>query len=75
MITFSIISYFDPYGDSKSDKKVFKRHFFNSNLTRDELSQLVLSTNYNRTYYRQIDIIFKNYKKTKPFEPDKISSL
>ena len=42
---FSIISFFDPYGDRKSTRKQLSRQNFESNLSLDEVIKIM--TNYN----------------------------
>lgn len=38
---FSIISYFDPFGDMKSSRKVFGRKNFESEKTLDEVKSII----------------------------------
>ena len=64
---FSVVSFFDPYGDGKSTRKVFKREFFESDLPQDQILEFFLKQNEKANYYSEKIISFKNYKKTKPF--------
>jgi hypothetical protein len=63
MTTFSVISYFDPYGDGKSSRKVFSRQFFHTEKTKEEILQAF--ENRINKYYGGVDLRFKPYKKTK----------
>lgn len=65
MIDFCITSYFDPYGDKKSNRKLFKREFYrSSSKLRYELEEIVYNHNNKVEYYDQIRISFprKSYK-------------
>lgn len=63
--TFSIIRYFDPMGDGKSDRKVLKREFFHSDKSKSEIQAYFDNLNKSTGYYSKITIVFKPYKKTK----------
>lgn len=69
-ITFSITSYFDPYGDKKSTRKVFKRRFFKTMKTKEEIIQLFKKKNESRDYYSELTLNFpsKPYKIVKDFD-------
>lgn len=70
--TFSIESYFDPYGDGKSDKKLFKRKFYNTKLSGDSLKKIHVVINKNRNYYSTTFLKIKPYKKTQILEDTKL---
>lgn len=69
MITFSITTFFDPMGDGKSTRKVFKRSFYHSDNDLDQIQDFfdtVINPD-KTTYYREKVIKFAPYKKTKAF--------
>ena len=68
--TFSITSFFYPYGDGKSNRKVFQRKFYHSEFSdRDQIKNFFDTVINNRptSYYGEKIIKFKSYIKTKPF--------
>ncbi len=68
MITFSITTFFDPMGDGKSARKVFKRNFYHSNNDREQIQDFTDTVlNASNSYYGERLLKFKDYKKTKPF--------
>lgn len=70
MITFSATSFFDPYGDGKSERKVFKRTFFHTTKTKQEVEKIFADFNAGK-YYSALRINFpkKPYiVKTKNFD-------
>jgi len=52
---FSIISYFDPFGDMKSSRKVHSRNNFESEKTIEEVTEIIKNYN-NGKYYNGVDI-------------------
>lgn len=67
MTTFSITSYYDPYGDGKSDRKVARRTFYHTNGSVDEVKAYVNKYNITADYYNHLSLVFKPYKRTKEF--------
>lgn len=51
---FSIISYFDPYGDMKSNRKQFSRENFESDKSLEEVKKII-ETYSNGKYYNGVD--------------------
>lgn len=51
---FSIISFFDPYGDNKSTRKQFSRKNFESDRTVDEVKKIIESYS-NGEYYHGVE--------------------
>lgn len=70
MITFSVTSYFDPYGDKKSTRKVFKRRFYKTKKTKEEINRLFNKKNESRGYYSEETLNFpsKPYKRVEDFD-------
>jgi hypothetical protein len=67
-ITFSLTSFFDPMGDGKTARKVFKRSFYHSTNDRESIKNFVDTVlNASNSYYGEKLLKFKNYKKTKSF--------
>lgn len=66
--TFSITSFFDPMGDGKSERKVFKRNFYHSDSDKQSITNFVATVlNASNSYYGERVLRFKAYKITKPF--------
>jgi len=63
MITFSTTTFFDPFGDGKSVRKVFKRRFYHTDKTKQEIENLFKSEG----YFNEVVLTFKDYKRTKEF--------
>ena len=62
---FSIISYFDPFGDGKSERKYFKRVNFESSLNLNEVAKRINNFNQKQNYYSSVSISsFDNRIKT-----------
>ena len=53
---FSIISYFDPYGDMKSSRKVHSRKNFESKKTLDEVKEIIDKYSDGK-YYNGVDVV------------------
>ena len=51
---FSIITYFDPYGDGKSPRKEFRRTNFETNKTLEEVLRIVDGYNNKVGYYAEV---------------------
>ena len=62
--TFSITTFFDPYGDGKSERKVFSRKFYHTEKSEADIKAIFPD---NGKYYGEIRLIFKSYKKTTLF--------
>lgn len=63
MKQFSIISYFDPYGDMKSSRKQLSRENYQSNLSLDEVKAIIEKYNDGK-YYNAVEVAsFDNRKK------------
>lgn len=61
---FSIISYFDPYGDMKSTRKVFSRKNYESEKSLDEIKAIIEKYNDGK-YYNAVEVgNFDNRVKT-----------
>ena len=54
-LQFSIISYFDPFGDMKSTRKQFSRRNFVSEKTLEEVEKII-ETYSNGKYYNGVEI-------------------
>ena len=68
MTMFTITSYYDPYGDLKSARKVFKIQKFVSDKSQSEVQAIVDAYNAKSDYYSAIDIKFSEHKKPgRPF--------
>lgn len=71
-ITFKVVSYYDPYGDKKSNRKVFSRRYYQTKKTKKEIMDIFNKRNEVLTYYSQEIVIFplKPYitKKMKYYE-------
>jgi transposase len=52
---FSIISYFDPYGDMKSKRKILNRKNFESEKSLSEVQKIIEIYN-NGKYYNAIEV-------------------
>ena len=64
--TFCIISFFDPYGDRKSTRKIFKRRFFHTEKSKEEVIEKYASlTSEHADYYGGVNLKFAPYKRTK----------
>lgn len=63
-INFRVDIYFDPYGDGKSARKLFKRKFFYSFKTYQEIIERFHSTKY---YGSEVVFSEKNYIKATQF--------
>lgn len=61
--TFSITSYFDPYGDLKSTRKFFKREKFITSLSKEEVKSIIENYNSNADYYSEVTVTFGEHKK------------
>jgi hypothetical protein len=72
--SFSITSYFDPYGDGKSDRKLFSRKFFKSNYSKETIESIHLIINRDRSYYDSTIINFKQYKSAKTLDNNSLVS-
>lgn len=60
---FSIISYYDPYGDMKSTRKQLSRKNYESEKTLEEVKQVIEKYNDGR-YYNAVEVAsFDNRKK------------
>jgi len=70
-LTFSVTSYFDPFGDEKSDRKILKREFYITDKSEQEITDYFDNYNSNRDYYHNVTIKFKPYKRTKNFQYQK----
>jgi hypothetical protein len=55
MTQFSIISYFDPYGDMKSNRKQFSRENYQSEKSLDEVKEIIEKYN-NGKYYNAVEV-------------------
>lgn len=66
---FSIISFFDPYGDRKSDRKLLSRRNYESVKSLDEIKILIEVYNDDK-YYNAVEVYgFDNrMKKTADFD-------
>lgn len=53
---FSIITYFDPYGDGKSHRKEFSRTNFETTKTLNEVERIILAYNNKVGYYNKITL-------------------
>ena len=53
---FSIITYFDPYGDEKSPRKEFSRTNFETAKTLNEVERIILAYNDKVGYYKTITL-------------------
>ena len=53
---FSIITYFDPFGDGKSPRKEFSRTNFETTKTLDEVESIILAYNDKVDYYAGITL-------------------
>src|SRR6185503_4812501 len=61
--TFSIISYFDPYGDMKSSRKELSRENFESEKTLDEV-KAIIEIYSDGKYYNGVEVAdFDNRRK------------
>lgn len=61
---FSIISYFDPYGDMKSNRKVYSRKNYESEKTLDEVKAIIEKYSDGK-YYNGVDVAsFDNRSKS-----------
>ena len=61
---FSIISYFDPYGDMKSNRKVYSRKNFESEKSLDEVKAIIEKYS-DGQYYNGVEVAsFDNRSKT-----------
>jgi hypothetical protein len=60
-------------GDGKSDRKVLKRCFFHSEMSKSQIEAIFLKKYSNAKYldsighYDAVKVIFKDYKKTRLF--------
>lgn len=63
-INFRVDTYFDPYGDGKSDRKLLNRKFYYSFKTYDEIIARFHSTKY---YGSEVTFSEKSYKKARQF--------
>lgn len=55
MTQFSIISYFDPYGDMKSSRKQLSRENYQSEKSLDEVKAIIEKYN-NGKYYNGVEV-------------------
>jgi hypothetical protein len=61
---FSIISYFDPYGDMKSDRKVLSRKNYESEKSLEEV-RVIIEKYSDGKYYNGVEVAsFDNRSKT-----------
>lgn len=68
---FCIISYFDPYGDMKSDRKVFSRDNYESEKSLNEIEAIIKKYNDGK-YYNAVKVAsFDNRSKRKVSDFDK----
>lgn len=69
-ITFSVTSYFDPYGDGKSTRRVFSRKFYKTKQSKHEIQELFYKKNRYCDYYSEQLINFpsKPYKRVIDFD-------
>ncbi len=56
--TFRVTTYFDPYGDGKSQPEVHRRYYYYSYLSKSEIMYYFDKRNAVSNYYRQVDIKF-----------------
>ena len=61
---FSIITFYDPFGDGKSPRKEFKRTNFETNKTLEEVKSIIDGYNDRVGYYAEI-FLTKLYKRRK----------
>lgn len=69
-ITFSVTSYYDPYGDKKSPRVVYKREFYKTKKTQEEITRIFNMKNESRSYYGALTLSFPSrpYKRVKDFD-------
>lgn len=69
MTTFSIIRYFDPYGDMKSNRKQLSRENYQSEKTLPEITAIIESYN-GGNYYNAVEVanFDRRSKKIKEFD-------
>ena len=69
-ITFSVTSYYDPYGDKKSQRAVYKREFYKTKKTQEEITRIFKMKNESRSYYGALTLRFpsKPYRRVKDFD-------
>ncbi len=72
IVSFSITTYYDPYGDGKSDRKVHGFKKYASNVSSKTLKVVNELLNNNRSYYNQAFISIKQYKKVVTFSKEKL---
>lgn len=70
MTQFSIISYFDPYGDMKSPRKQFSRENYRSEKTLDEVKAIIEKYN-NGKYYNGVEVANFDNRGKRVFDFDK----
>ena len=58
MILFSIITFFDPYGDLKSDRKQHSRKNYQSEKTFEEVKGIITAYNATADYYSEVKISY-----------------
>jgi transposase len=66
---FRIDYFFDPFGDGKSEKKLHRRVRYFSGKSINELNDLVINFNRDRSYYGKVAIHFRSnrYRYAKEF--------
>jgi hypothetical protein len=53
---FSIITFYDPFGDGKSPRREFSRTNFETNKTLEEVRRIILAYNDKVGYYKTITL-------------------
>lgn len=56
MIQICVIKYFDPFGDMKSVRRVFRREYYRVEESFDVIKNLNILNNINRGYYDTISV-------------------
>jgi hypothetical protein len=70
IVQFSIISFFDPYGDMKSDRKQFSRENYQSEKPLEEVIKIIETYNDGK-YYNAVEVASFDNRKKEIFDFDK----
>lgn len=63
MVHFTVTRYFDPYGDRKSDRRIFRIRKYTYNGAKEDIENAAGLYNAKSGYYSEIKIKFGTHKK------------